>query len=654
MENSSDIKSYTLLTLVDRPCVYQGYIKGFRQPIGCLSLQVQSFQLSHVEPLQKFLEVYFNRYFLHCNPIRFPKDLIACLGEAIIAIQQAAGLPIFEPIRIEALPEEDHAFKLWIPCLQEECFHQVVAFMLQFFLHHLAAPFSSYQIEISDEIVELINSLKSFAPKGLNSLRILEIAHQHEIPWHHLAQNTFQLGYGCHSRWFDSTLTDKTPQVATSIARNKYSTAKFLKKMGIPVPRQEVVQCEAEAVEKAWELGYPVVIKPLNEDGGRGVSAGLMTDEQVKKAFAAAQQYSEIVLLEQHIVGKDYRLLVFNGTLVWAIERIPAGVKGDGVSTINQLIDQTNRTRVPHTAQTPTLKPIAVDVDTHEFLSDQGYTINSIPEKGRFVQLSRISNISSGGIPVPVFDEVHPDNKRLAETAADLLKLDIAGIDLIMPDIRQSYLTTGGTVIEINAQPQIGTVTAAHMYPLILKMFIPNRGRIPIIVICSDKAEGTMILKLHSYLSRRYKKIGWASNSTAYINKKRMHTASSLYQAAQTLLINQTVDAMIYSIQKMDDIKHEGLPFDQFNCLIFLGMPQSLNHQNCDEQCDIVQTLFSACQGDRLVNDPSFYDLINRDAPLAPPQLLTGEEIEDKIEDGLLLLEEDSKLFLCREALKSY
>jgi len=643
MENSSDIKPHTLIALVDKPCVYQGYIKGFRQPTGCLNLQVQSFQLSHVESLQKSLGVYFNGYSFHSNPICFPKDLVACLGEAIIAIQQTAELPIFESIRIETVSEDDHAFKLWIPCLQEECFHQTVAFTLQFFLHHLAAPSSSYKIEISDEIVELINCLKSFAPKGLNSLRILKSAHQHKIPWRHLAQNTFQLGYGCHSRWFDSTLTDKTPQIAASIARNKYSSANFLKKVGIPVPRQEVVQCEAEALERAWELGYPVVIKPNHEDGGRGVSAGLMTEEQVKKAFAAAQQYSQTVLLEQHVIGKDYRLLVFNGTLVWAIERIPAGITGDGVSTINQLIDQTNRRRIPDAGQPQTLKCIEVNVDTHEFLSDQGYTVNSIPENGRFVRLSRISNISSGGTPVAVFDDVHPDNKRLAETTADLLKLDIAGIDLIMPDIRQSYLTTGGVVIEVNAQPHIGAVTAAHMYPLILKMFVLNRGRIPTFVICSDQAEDTTVQKLHSHLSRHYQKIGWASHSTAYINKERVHTASSLYQAAQTLLMNQTVDAMIYSIQNMDEIKDQGLPFDQFNSLVFLGMPFSLN-QNHDEQHDIIRTLFSACQGDRLVNDPSFYDLINRDTPLVLPQLLTREEIENKIQNGSLLQEKPSKI----------
>lgn len=643
MENSSALQSYTLLALVDKPCVYRGYVQGFRQPVGCLSLQVQSFQLPHVESLQKSLEAYFSRHPLQHMRIHSPKDLIACFGEAVVTIQKGAGLPVFEPIRIEALSEEDDAFKLWIPFFEEECFHQTVAFMLQFFLHHLASPFSFCQREISEEVAELIDNLNSFAPKGMNSLRILETAYHHEIPWRYLAQNTFQLGYGCRSRWFDSTLTDKTPQVAASIARNKYSAAKFLKKLGIPVPRHEVVQSQAEAVDKARHLGYPVVLKPLHEDGGRGVSAGLMTDEQVKKAFAAAQQYSELVLLEQHIVGKDYRLLVFNGTLVWAIERMPAGVTGDGASTIEGLINQTNRKRAVDTGQPSILKPIVIDADTHEFLSDQGYTINSIPDNGRFVQLSRISNISSGGIPVPVFDDVHPDNKRLAETAAASLRLDIAGIDLIMPDIRQSYLTNGGAVIEINAQPQIGTVTAAHMYPLILKMFIPNQGRIPVIVICSDDPEDALVQKVHSHLSRRYQNIGWASNSQAYINKKRVHTASSLYQAGQTLLINQTVDAMIYSIRTMDEIKHEGLPFDQFNCLVFLGMPQSLNPQNCDEQSDIARTLFLACQGDSLVNDPLFYDLINGDAPLAPFRLLKRVEIEDKIEDGTFLKEEDSK-----------
>ncbi|CRX38618.1 acetate--CoA ligase family protein [Estrella lausannensis] len=649
MEKSNDNKPRTLIALVDKPRVYRGYIKGFRQSVGCLSLQVQSFRLSDVHSLQQSLEEYGGRYCFHPKTIRSPKDLLACFGEAAVKLQQSARLPVFDTIRIEVLSEQDGAFKLWIPYFEEECFHLAVSFMLQFFLHHLAAPSFSYREEISEELALLIENLNSFAPKGMNSLRILETAHQQGGSWRYLTQNAFQLGYGAHSRWFDSTLTDKTPQIAASIARNKFSTAKFLRKMGIPVPRHEVVQSQEEAVEMARQLGYPVVIKPNHQDGGRGVSAGLMTDEQVKKAFAKARHYSEIVLLEQHIVGKDYRLLVFNGTLVWAIERVPAGVTGDGKKSVRELIDQINRSRLPEGDRVPTLKPIAVDEDTHEVLSHQGYSLRSVPTAGRFVQLSRISNIGSGGVPVAVFDEVHPDNKRLAESAAALLRLDIAGIDLIMPDIRQSYLETGGAVIEINAQPQIGTVTAAHMYPLLLKMFVPNQGRIPVIVVCSNAAEEVIIDKLQSSLSCRYQKIGWASNSGGYINQQKVHAASSSYQAAQALLSDQTVDLIIYSIQQMDDIMHEGLPFDQFDGLLFLGMPRSVNAPRFNELCDLLHTLFSTCRGDFLVSDPSVYDFIDSDAPFAPARLLTRGEIEDRIEDGAFLPDGDLKRILSKE-----
>lgn len=634
MESCKATDQLTVLALVDRPCVYHGYIKGYRQPVGCLCLQVQSFHEPCVESLRRALEAYFNGNTFHRNPILSDKDLIICLGEGISGIQKAAGFPIFEEILVEAVSEVDRTFKLWIPCLQEDCFHQATAFMLQFFLHNLASPAFYYQSGIADEIIELVNYLESYAPKGLNSLRLLETAYQHGIPWLHLAQNTFQLGHGCHSRWFDSTLTDKTPQISASIARNKYSTAKFLEKAGVPVPRQQIVLDGSDAVEKAREIGYPVVIKPNKEDGGRGVTSWLLTDDQVSKAFIKAQKFSETVLLEKHVVGKDYRLLVVNGTLVWAIERIPAGVSGDGESSIHQLINQTNRMRESGTNRSASLKPIRVNDDTYDFLADQGYTIDSIPAAGQFVQVSRVSNITSGGVPVSVFDCIHPDNKRLAETVVDSLRLDIAGVDFIMPDIRQSYHAVGGTVVEVNAQPQIGTVTAAHLYPFLLKTLIPKRGRIPVIVVCSDQSEDELIQKLHLQLSGRFHQIGLAKNNRAYLNGERIHSASSLYQTAQTLLINQAVDALIYCIRNLDDIDSEGLPFDQHNCLIFLGMPQSTEDQYLHKRRDSIRTLFSTCQGDRLISASTDKDLNKLGVAIDSPILFTREQIEIKIAQG--------------------
>lgn len=610
----------TFLSLLERPKIYTGHMNGYHQPVARIKIQAASFSLLKIQFLQQALHDYFDRFSADFNTIQTELELITCLGQGIWIIQKAAGLPIFEPVKVDVISKEENIFNLWIPVLHEDCFHQATAFMLQFISFHIA---SESNLAFMDEMNELINELKNYAP-NMGTRLFLEAAFYEGIPWLQLPQNIFQCGYGRYSRWLDSSFIDTTSVLGARVARDKLSTSIMLKKAGLPVPSQKIIRSEAEAVKAALQMGYPVVIKPHNQDAGKGVFAGLVTKNQVKQAYASARKYSEMVLLEKHIVGKDYRLLVFNGELIWAVERIPAGVTGDGSSTIGELIHTINQ--LPERAMNNAnnvLKQIEISEDTHIFLAEQGYEINSVLKQGQFLPVSRIANISSGGTPVAVFDQVHPDNKRLAETAANLLRLNLAGIDFICSDIQQSYLTTGGCLIEVNGQPQLGVITAAHIYKQILTRLMKNQGRIPIFVICSHSSDDLFISQLHLFLAEQHQNIGIARGNCAYINSEKINHATSLYNAAESLLLNTNVDALIYCINHLGDIEIQGLPFDSYDCLFFLEAPLLNNDITKNLEACLINTLFKASHGMKVVNENTSdylaqFDIGNKSIVVSP------------------------------------
>ncbi len=236
-----------------------------------------------------------------------------------------------------------------------------------------------------------------------------------------------------------------------------------MRQAGLPAPNHQAVNDEDSAVRAAEALGYPVVVKPSDKDGGVGVSVGLKTPEAVRKAFRRAREYSRAILVESFIEGRDYRLITLNGQLIWAVERVPGGVTGDGKSTIRQLVDQLNADPLRTDGPGGKLRPLLFDEEAAELLAERGMDETTIPTAGARIALRGAANVASGGTPVDVFDQVHIDNRQLAERAARAFRLDVAGIDLLIPDISRSWKETGAGICEINAQPCFGRATAGHL-----------------------------------------------------------------------------------------------------------------------------------------------------------------------------------------------
>ncbi|HEY0642329.1 MAG TPA: acetate--CoA ligase family protein, partial [Nocardioides sp.] len=289
---------------------------------------------------------------------------------------------------------------------------------------------------------------------GPSTQAIVDEAVSRDIPWIRLNQYSLvQLGQGVHAKRIRATMTSETSSIAVDIASDKDLTTKLLGAAGLPVPKQESVRTEDQAVAAARRIGYPVVLKPLDGNHGRGVCLDLQDEDDVRAAFPVAHGQSRRgnVIVESFVTGKDYRCLIIDGRMVAIAERVPASVTGDGTSTVQELVDLTNADPRRGVGHEKVLTRIKVDDAAIEVLADQGHTLDSVPSEGEMVKLALTGNMSTGGISIDRTFEAHPENVEIAEEAARMVGLDIAGIDFICPDITEPVREAGGAICEVNA-----------------------------------------------------------------------------------------------------------------------------------------------------------------------------------------------------------
>jgi cyanophycin synthetase len=416
-------------------------------------------------------------------------------------------------------------------------------------------------------LAKVRSDLASHAGKASNMPRLLRAANQLGMPWDRLTDKVFTFGQGARMRWLDSTFTDETPYLSTGLARRKQDCANLLRRAGLPAPVHRLVHDEDEAVRAAQQIGYPVVVKPADRDGGIAVAADLRGEAEVREAFGKARAKSANILVERHFEGRDFRLTVFHGRLFWATERIPAGVTGDGVQNVEALVAQVNADPDRGSSALATLKKIQLDAETDALLARQGLARSSVPDAGRFVRLRRASNVALGGLPVAVTSDVHPDNAALAVRAAHLLRLDMAGIDLLIPDIRRSWLETGALICEVNAQPALGQLTAAHLYVPILRELVPGNGRIPIAVVVGAADPDALGRAVAGKLAAHACNVVWAGPTGAGLLSERLGVQPlAAYEAGLVVLAERRADAAVVFIDAADPLS-KGLAFDRFDVL---------------------------------------------------------------------------------------
>jgi len=390
-----------------------------------------------------------------------------------------------------------------------------------------------------------------------------------------------QLGLGRNLRRLDAAMTDFTSTIATDITSDKHRTKEILERIGLAVPEGEVVTSLDDAVELAEDLGYPVVLKPLDANDGRGISGRLDTEAAVRAAWTIAAAEHPKVIVERFVTGRDHRVVVVAGRVVAVAERVPAHVVGDGRRSIRALAEEENRNpkRDPHDPASP-LVPLPLDDLTERFLARTGRTLDSVPDAGEHVQLRGTANISTGGTSVDRTDEIHPRNRALCEFAAAAVGLDIAGVDVLTDDVGVPFDENCAAIIEVNASPGIrmhtdpDVGTPRDVPGAILDMLYPpgSETRIPVIAITGTNGKTTttrLIAHLFRHTGRR---VGFTTTDGVYYQETLLMEGDLTGPfAANVVLSDPRVDVAVLETARGGILK-SGLGFEYCDVGVVLNV----------------------------------------------------------------------------------
>jgi len=414
---------------------------------------------------------------------------------------------------------------------------------------------------------------------------IVEEAAKRGIPCIRLNKHSLvQLGYGIHQKRIRATIASTTSNIAVDIACDKEETKALLGAAEIPVPRGTVIRTEAGLAEAVGKYGYPLVIKPIDGNHGKGNTTNITTWEQALTAFEAAKLYGRSVIIEKFITGVDFRILVINYKFICAALRTPASVVGDGKSSIQELIEEINKDPRRGYGHEKVLTQITIDGFTQKMLDEKNYTIESVPPAGELVMLKPTANLSTGGTSTDVTDEVHPANIFMCERIAKIIGLDICGIDIMASDLRTPVIENGGAILEVNAAPGF----RMHIEPSeglprnvaepVVDMLFPkgSAGRIPIIAITGTNGK-TTTTRITAHIAKSAgKKVGYTTSDGVYIQNQLMMKGDCTGPiSSQFVLKDPTVDFAILECARGGILKN-GLAFQ--NCEVAIVTNVAADH----------------------------------------------------------------------------
>lgn len=439
-------------------------------------------------------------------------------------------------------------------------------------LHLSLAALHGEPFDIHAELERLLALADSYR-LGPSTAAIVAAARARDIPVMRLtpADSLVQLGYGIYQKRIRASETSNTSSIAVELCQEKSLTNRMLRAVGVPVPDGAVATNADAAWAIAQQIGLPVVVKPADSNQGKGVSTNVTNEDAVRTAFAIAHAHSPNVLVERHINGDDYRLLVVNGEMVVAAaRRDPARVVGDGQHTIAELVEVVNQDPRRRPGHCSTLTRIRLDAAAALVLAQQGLSQQDIPEPDQVVKLRMNSNLSTGGTATDVTDLVHPANARIARLAAQILALDVAGIDMLCADIGRSLAEQGGAIVEVNAAPGLrmhlapASGTPRDVATPVVEMLYPKGApaRIPIIAVTGTNGKTTVTrLIAHMHATGR-KVVGMTCTEGVYIDGERIMSGDcSGPQSAQTVLLHPRVEVAVLETAR-GGILREGLAFD--------------------------------------------------------------------------------------------
>jgi cyanophycin synthetase len=435
--------------------------------------------------------------------------------------------------------------------------------------------------ELRKDLYDL-RMLRTEAALGATTEALVQEAEALGIPWIHLETcDLFQFGYGKYQKRVQAALTSQSNVLGVELACDKERTKKILTSMGVPVPLGRVVYAFSELEDAIHELGgYPIAIKPLNGNHGRGVTLDIQTWRQAKVAYDRARDVSKGVIIEHFYQGRDHRILVVNHKVAAVAERVPAHIVGNGIDTIYKLVKQENRDGRRGAGHDNMLTQIRLDDSTDEMLSRQGLSLDTVLQPDQICYLRATANLSTGGIAIDRTDEIHSETVWLAERVSRILDLDVAGIDVVTTDIAKPLAEADGVIVEVNAAPGlrmhiapsqgVGRNVAA---PILQMLFPPGTPtRIPIVAVTGTNGKTTPTPLIAHIFSQVYDTVGFTTTDGIYIGKHLLKKGDPTGpQSVQVILQDPTVEIAVLETAR-DDILRSGLAFQHCDVGIVLNV----------------------------------------------------------------------------------
>ena len=447
-------------------------------------------------------------------------------------------------------------------------------------VNQLVEPAKDFDFLVELERLILLAERRAFGP---STQAIVDEAASRDIPWIRLNEASLvQLGWGKYQQRVRATMTSKTSALAVDIAGDKDVTRRLLASAGLPVPRGELVLNEDDAVRAATAMGFPVVTKPLDGNHGRGVGLDLGSEEDVRTGFrrAVPEARHGQVVVESFVSGSDYRVLVVGGRMVAVAERVPAHVIGDGKHTVSDLVQVANSDPRRGIGHEKVLTRIKVDDAAIELLRKQGFGLDDVPPEDAFVKLAATGNMSTGGNSIDRTWEAHEENVEIAEEAARVVGLDVAGIDFLAPDITRPVRETGGAIVEVNAAPGFRMHTnptegeAQFVAKDVVDLLFPSGtpSRIPIVAVTGSNGKTTTTRMISHIFKGMGRSVGMTTTDGIYIDERLVKRAdASGPKSAQMVLQNPRIDFAVFETAR-GGILREGLGYGKNDVAVVLNV----------------------------------------------------------------------------------
>lgn len=420
--------------------------------------------------------------------------------------------------------------------------------------------------------IHRMRELRESERLGPSTGSIVEEAISRDIPWIRLNKGSLvQLGYGKNQVRFRATMTERTSSIAVDIAGNKDETKRLLEDAAIPVAKGITASTLEDVHDAIKRVGFPLVFKPLDGNHGKGATINVKNEEEAIAAFHYAKEYSRRIIVEKFITGHDFRVLVIDHKMVAAALRVPAHVVGDGVSTIQQLIDKENEDPRRGYGHENVLTEITVDRDTLDLLDKRGFTLETVATTGDIVYLKSTANLSTGGTSIDVTDQVHPQNVFNCERISRIVGLDICGIDIMAKNLTELLTENGGVILEVNAAPGFRMHLAPSeglprnvAAPVIDMLYPPGKdARIPIIAVTGTNGKTTTTRLISHILKNNGCRVGFTTSDGIYVqNTLLMKGDTTGPFSAEFVLKDPTVEVAVLETAR-GGILRSGLGFNK-------------------------------------------------------------------------------------------